>query len=157
MAEQSSTNPADFLASLAFDRRLASYDVRGSEAWARALGRAGVLTEDETQTILGGLESIRAELESGEFPFRPELEDIHFNIERRLIELIGPVGGKLHTGRSRNDQIATDTRLYVKDVIQAALERLNAYCRGLLDQAERGIDTHSARVHALAACAARVA
>ena len=141
MAEQSSTNPADFLASLSFDRRLASYDVRGSEAWARALGRAGVLTEDETQTILGGLESIRAELESGEFPFRPELEDIHFNVERRLIELIGPVGGKLHTGRSRNDQIATDTRLYVKDVIAAALTRLSVYCRALLDQAERGIDT----------------
>ncbi len=140
MAEQSSTNPADFLASLSFDRRLASYDVRGSEAWARALGRAGVLDEDEVSAILGGLESVRAELESGEFPFRPELEDIHFNIERRLIELIGPVGGKLHTGRSRNDQIATDTRLYVKDVIQAALERLSAYCRALLDQAEQGID-----------------
>ncbi len=140
MAEQSSTNPADFLASLSFDRRLASYDVRGSEAWARALGRAGVLTEDEVSAILGGLESVRAELESGEFPFRPELEDIHFNIERRLIELIGPVGGKLHTGRSRNDQIATDTRLYVKDVIQAALDHMNAYCRALLDQAERGIE-----------------
>ena len=140
MAEQSSTNPADFLASLSFDRRLASYDVRGSEAWARALGRAGVLTEDEVSAILGGLESVRAELESGEFPFRPELEDIHFNVERRLIELVGPVGGKLHTGRSRNDQIATDTRLYVKDVIEAALRRLNAYCRGLLEQAELGID-----------------
>ncbi len=140
MAEQSSTNPADFLASLSFDRRLASYDVRGSEAWARALERAGVLDEGETQTILGGLESVRAELESDEFPFRPELEDIHFNIERRLIELSGPVGGKLHTGRSRNDQIATDTRLYVKDVIAAGLERLSAYCRALLDQAEQGID-----------------
>ncbi len=140
MAELSSTNPADFLTSLAFDRRLGFYDVWGSEAWARALGRAEVLTEDEVSAILGGLESIRTELKSGEFPFRPELEDIHFNIERRLIELIGPVGGKLHTGRSRNDQIATDTRLYVKDVIQAALGHLNAYCRGLLDQAEQGID-----------------
>ena len=140
MADELSTNPADFLASLSFDRRLAQHDVTGSIAWARALGRANVLTADETQTIMGGLDAIRAELESGEFPFRPELEDIHFNVERRLIELVGPVGGKLHTGRSRNDQIATDTRLYVKDVLAAALERLSTYCRALLDQAEQGID-----------------
>ena len=140
MAEQSNLTPADFLASLPFDRRLAAYDVTGSIAWARALERAGVLTGDETRSIIGGLESVRAELESGEFPFRPELEDIHFNVERRLIELIGPLGGKLHTGRSRNDQIATDTRLYVKDAIVAALERLNTYCRALLEQAEQGID-----------------
>ncbi|MCY4576135.1 MAG: argininosuccinate lyase [Chloroflexi bacterium] len=140
MADELSTTPADFLASLPYDRRLASYDVRGSEAWARALERAGVLTSDETQAIVGGLESVRGELESGEFPFRLELEDIHFNVERRLIELIGPLGGKLHTGRSRNDQIATDTRLYVKDAIAATLQRLKAYCRALLDQAEQGID-----------------
>ena len=140
MADELSTNPADFLASLSFDRRLAQHDVTGSIAWARALGRANVLTADETQTIIGGLDSIRAELEAGEFSFRPELEDIHFNVERRLIELVGPVGGKLHTGRSRNDQIATDTRLYVKDVIPTALTRLSAYCRALLDQAEQGID-----------------
>ena len=140
MADELSTTPADFLASLPYDRRLASYDVRGSEAWARALARAGILTDDELQATIGGLESIRDELESGEFPFRPELEDIHFNVERRLIELIGPLGGKLHTGRSRNDQIATDTRLYVKDVIAVMLQRLNAYCRALLDQAEQGID-----------------
>ena len=136
----SMTNPAGFLASLAFDRRLALYDVRGSIAWARALERAGVLSADETRTIVQGLESVRGELESGEFPFRPELEDIHFNVERRLIELIGPVGGKLHTGRSRNDQIATDTRLYVKDVIQSALDRLTAYQRALIDQAEATLD-----------------
>ena len=140
MADELSTTPADFLASLPYDRRLASYDVRGSEAWARALARAGILTHDELQATIGGLESIRDELESGDFPFRLELEDIHFNVERRLIELIGPLGGKLHTGRSRNDQIATDTRLYVKDVIAVTLQRLNAYCRALLDQAEQGID-----------------
>ena len=133
-------SPAEFLASLAFDRRLALYDVRGSIAWAKALERANVLTADEARTIVEGLESVRGELESGEFPFRPELEDIHFNVERRLIELIGPVGGKLHTGRSRNDQIATDTRLYVKDVIQAALDRLTAYQRALIDQAEATLD-----------------
>ena len=140
MSDELSTHPTEFLASLPFDRRLASHDVTGSIAWARALERADVLTGDEEQSIIAGLESIRVELESGDFPFRPELEDIHFNVERRLIELIGPVGGKLHTGRSRNDQIATDTRLYVKDVIAAALTRLNAYCHALLDQAEQGID-----------------
>ena len=140
MARQSNTSPADFLASLPFDQRLAYHDVTGSIAWARALRRAGVLTDDEAQTIIGGLQSIREELESSKFPFRPELEDIHFNIERRLIELIGPLGGKLHTGRSRNDQIATDTRLYVKDAIEAALTRLNAYRHALLEQAEQGID-----------------
>ena len=140
MADELGTRPADFLASLPFDRRLALHDVTGSLAWARALGRADALTGDEEQSIIVGLESIRAELETGEFPFRLELEDIHFNVERRLIELIGPVGGKLHTGRSRNDQIATDTRLYVKDVIDAVLARLSAYCRALLDQAEQGVD-----------------
>ena len=133
-------SPADFLASLSFDRRLAAHDVRGSMAWARALGQAGVLTGDERQAILAGLESITAELESGAFPFRPELEDIHFNVERRLIELIGPLGGKLHTGRSRNDQIATDTRLYVKDIIRDSLDRLNAFRRALLDAAEANAD-----------------
>ena len=133
-------SPADFLASLSFDRRLAAHDVRGSMAWARALGRAGVLTGEETQAILAGLESITSELESGSFPFRPELEDIHFNVERRLIEIIGPLGGKLHTGRSRNDQIATDTRLYVKDVIRDCLDRLTAFRRALLDAAEANAD-----------------
>ena len=140
MADELNTNPADFLASLPFDKRLAYHDVTGSIAWTQALARAYVLTGDEEQSIIAGLESIRAELDPGQFPFRLELEDIHFNIERRLIELIGPVGGKLHTGRSRNDQIATDTRLYVKDVIAAALQRLNAYCLALIDQAEQGID-----------------
>ena len=139
-AQAGAITPAAFLASLPFDRRLAAYDVTGSIAWARALARAHVLTAEEEQTIIGGLESVRAELADGSFPFRPELEDIHFNIERRLIELIGPLGGKLHTGRSRNDQVATDTRLYVKDVIQAALARLNDYRRALIAQAETTID-----------------
>ncbi len=128
-------SPAVYLASLPFDRRLALQDVTGSLAWARALGSSGVLDEEETRIIIGGLESIRAELQSGEFLFRPELEDIHFAIERRLIEIIGPLGGKLHTGRSRNDQIATDTRLYIKDVIRDVLRGLASYRRALLEQA----------------------
>src|SRR5262249_34580592 len=105
-----------FTASLAFDRRLWPYDIQGSLAWARALARAAILTPSEHEAIAGGLARIQAELEEGSFPFRPELEDIHINIERRLVELIGPPGGKLHTGRSRNDQIALDERLYLKDI-----------------------------------------
>jgi argininosuccinate lyase len=115
--------PADpeaeaFTSSIGFDRRLWPYDLLGSAAWARALGRAGLIGEDEVAALLKGLEAIRAEFESGTFPFRRELEDIHMNIERRLIDLAGPVGGKLHTGRSRNDQISLDERLYLRDVIQ---------------------------------------
>ena len=106
-----------FTASLAFDRRLWPQDVAGSIAWARALARARVLTDAERDAIVKGLEAVRGELEAGTFSFRPELEDIHTNIERRLVELIGEVGGKLHTGRSRNDQIALDERMYLKDAV----------------------------------------
>jgi len=106
-----------FTSSLAFDRRLWSYDLEGSGAWARALHRARLITDAELGALLKGLDAVRAELEAGTFPFRRELEDIHMNVERRLIELAGPVGGKLHTGRSRNDQIALDERLYLRDVV----------------------------------------
>ena len=128
-------DPAAFFASLAFDRRLAPYDVRGSAAWARALGRAGALSEAEVEQVTRGLDEISAELERGTFPFRPELEDIHFNVERRLTELIGPLGGKLHTGRSRNDQVAVDVRLFVKDAIAAARSGLAAYRGAMVEQA----------------------
>ena len=103
-----------FTGSLAFDQRLWAYDITGSVAWAKALGRAGLLTASERDTIVRGLEAVREELATGVFPFRPELEDIHMNVERRLLDLVGEVGGKLHTGRSRNDQIALDERLYLK-------------------------------------------
>src|SRR5262249_41397429 len=106
---------ARFTASLGFDRRLWAHDIAGSLAWAGALCRAGLLSEDERRAVADGLERVRAEIQAGRFVFRPELEDIHTNIERRLTELIGPLGGKLHTGRSRNDQIALDERLYLRD------------------------------------------
>ena len=108
-----------FTSSLAFDRRLWPHEIRGSAAWARALERAGLIDGGERATIDKGLEAVRAELESGRFVFRRELEDIHMNIERRLIEKIGAVGGKLHTGRSRNDQIALDMRLWLRAEIDA--------------------------------------
>ncbi|MCI0547233.1 MAG: argininosuccinate lyase, partial [Candidatus Rokubacteria bacterium] len=139
------TEPADtsaraFTASLSFDHRLWPQDLQGSEAWARALAKGGVLSETELDTILRGLAEVRRELETGAFPYRIELEDIHMNIERRLIEKIGAVGGKLHTGRSRNDQIALDMRLWLRgeiDAIRAALREVQA---ALVEQAERHPD-----------------
>jgi argininosuccinate lyase len=129
-----------FTASLAFDRRLWPHDVAGSIAWARALARAGLLTEGERDTIVKGLEAVRTELEAGTFPFRPELEDIHMNIERRLVDLVGEVGGKLHTGRSRNDQIALDERLYLREVAARTREGLRAVQRALLARAAETVD-----------------
>jgi len=130
-----------FTSSLSFDRRLWPHDIRGSVAWARALERAGLIDGVERGAIEQGLDSVRAELESGRFEFRPELEDIHMNIERRLIELTGAVGGKLHTGRSRNDQIALDERLYVREVLGEIDTALATVQSALLEQAERHRET----------------
>jgi argininosuccinate lyase len=128
---------AGFTASLGFDRRLWPQDIAGSIAWAAALRRAGLLTEPERRAIAEGLEAVREELESGRFVFRPELEDIHTNIERRLTELCGPVGGKLHTGRSRNDQIALDERLYLRDAVARIDEGLRRTQAALVERAEQ--------------------
>jgi len=126
-----------FTASLSFDRRLWPYDLVGSAAWARALARAKLITAEELERLQAGLEAVRSELEAGTFPFRRELEDIHMNVERRLIELAGPVGGKLHTGRSRNDQIALDERLYLREIIDHVDGGLVDVERALVAQAER--------------------
>ncbi len=130
----------DFTASLAFDRRLWPYDLVGSAAWARALARAKVITEDELASLVQGLARVRIELEAGTFPFRPELEDIHMNVERRLVEVAGAVGGKLHTGRSRNDQIALDERLYLRDVLDQVDAALREVERVLVARAEEHVD-----------------
>jgi argininosuccinate lyase len=129
-----------FTASLAFDRRLWPHDLTGSEAWARALARAGLLSPSELDAIVAGLAEVRRELETGTFPFRAELEDIHMNVERRLQEKIGPVGGKLHTGRSRNDQIALDERLYLKAAIERLATGLRALQAVLIDRAAETLD-----------------
>jgi argininosuccinate lyase len=126
-----------FTSSLSFDRRLWPYDLVGSAAWARALARAKLITAAELEGLLAGIDAVRAELEGGRFPFRRELEDIHMNVERRLVELAGPVGGKLHTGRSRNDQIALDERLYLRDVIDHVDAGLRDVQRALVAQAEK--------------------
>jgi len=129
-----------FTASLGFDRRLALHDVAGSVAWARALARAGLLTDAECKAIVDGLAAVRAEIEAGTFPYRPELEDVHINVERRLVEIAGPVGGKLHTGRSRNDQIALDERLYLRDVVAQAVEGIRRSQAALVAQAETSVE-----------------
>ncbi|HEY3067996.1 MAG TPA: argininosuccinate lyase [Methylomirabilota bacterium] len=129
-----------FTGSLAFDRRLWPYDIRGSMAWARALARAGVISGGEGDAIVAGLQRIHDELDAGTFTFRPELEDIHMNVERRLQDIAGPVGGKLHTGRSRNDQIALDERLYLRDVVARTRAGLTALAQALLARAEETVD-----------------
>lgn len=108
-----------FNASIAYDRRLAQVDIRGSMAYARALGRAGVLASEEVQALTQGLQRVADEFDRGEFTFAPGDEDIHTAVERRLGELVSLVAGKLHTGRSRNDQVATDIRLFLMDELAA--------------------------------------
>jgi argininosuccinate lyase len=139
-ADRAAPEAEAFTSSLAFDRRLWPHDLDGSAAWARALARAGLISPAELSALLDGLAAVRAELESGRFPFRPELEDIHMNVERRLIELTGPAGSKLHTGRSRNDQIALDERLYLRDVIARVDGAIRAVQIALTDRAEEDLD-----------------
>ena len=103
-----------FTESISFDRRLAGVDIRASKAHARMLSQVGLITDAECGQILSGLDDIGREIDEGTFPFRVELEDIHMHIESALVARLGDVGRKLHTGRSRNDQVATDLRLYVR-------------------------------------------
>lgn len=130
-----------FTSSLSFDRRLYDQDIRGSMAHARMLGQVGVLSPEEAEAIVAGLEAVREEIETGQFPFREEFEDIHLNIERRLIEKIGPLGGKLHTARSRNDQVVTDMHLLIKEEIENLDRRVVELQTALLDLAEANLET----------------
>lgn len=114
-SEQTAASVEAFTASIHFDARLYRHDISGSRAHARMLARQGLITGEERDQILKGLDSIEKEIESGAFVFRPELEDIHMNIEKALVERIGPAGEKLHTARSRNDQISLDIRLYLRE------------------------------------------
>jgi len=132
---------ARFTASVDFDKRLYKHDIQGSVAHARMLARVGVLTEDERDAIIRGLGEIRVEIERGEFEWSVELEDVHMNIEAALTKKIGITGKKLHTGRSRNDQVATDIRLYMRDEIDLILAEISRLQQGLLDLAEQEADT----------------
>ena len=130
-----------FTASVEFDQRLAEQDIRGSMAHATMLARQGIITGEEKDLILEGLEQIRRQIEAGEFPWSVALEDVHMNIESALTERIGDAGKKLHTGRSRNDQVATDVRLWLRDEIGAIDAELRRLQKALLDLAEREADT----------------
>ncbi|RMD78741.1 MAG: argininosuccinate lyase [Gammaproteobacteria bacterium] len=130
-----------YTASIQQDARLYRQDIAGSIAHARMLARAGVLSEAECRAIVEGLEAIREEIEAGAFPWSEALEDVHMNIEARLTERIGEAGKKLHTGRSRNDQVATDLRLYLREAIDRLQGELRRLQEGLLDLAEREAET----------------
>jgi argininosuccinate lyase len=130
-----------FTASIGFDYRLYHHDINGSIAHATMLAKVGVLTDAERDQIITGLEEIRAEIVAGKFTWSVSLEDVHMNIEALLTQRIGITGKKLHTGRSRNDQVATDIRLYLRDEIDAIAKELTRLQRGLLQVAEANADT----------------
>ena len=127
-------------ASISFDQRLARQDIEGSRAHAAMLAAQGIITDKDAEAIREGLLTVLSEIEGGSFQFSTALEDIHMNVEARLKEVIGEPAGRLHTGRSRNDQVATDFRLWVRDQADAAIGGLEALIRALLTQAEEGAD-----------------
>ena len=130
-----------FTASVGFDKRMYQQDIAGSIAHARMLAHVGVLTEQECQSIIDGLKDIQLEIERGDFAWSTQLEDVHMNIEARLTDRLGAVGKKLHTGRSRNDQVATDIRLYLRDQIKLLACELRRLQDGLLGLAEQEAET----------------
>lgn len=130
-----------FTASIEFDKRLYQHDINGSIAHARMLQKVGILSDDELKQIVDGLESIRLQITEGKFQWSIALEDVHMNIEAALTDLIGDVGKKLHTGRSRNDQVATDIRLYVRDEIDQATALITKLQSALVELAEQEADT----------------
>ena len=134
------TSDSPYTASIHYDRRLYRQDIAGSIAHARMLAKQKIITTDEAEAIAGGLNAISDEIEAGSFPWREELEDIHMNIERRLFDKIGDTAGKLHTARSRNDQVALDVRLYAKEAITQVLEAIHGLRVALVDQAEANAD-----------------
>ena len=130
----------EYTASIPFDWRLYPYDIAGSIAHVKMLAKQGIISDKEAKTIINGLTAIKEEIERGEFQFKPELEDIHMNIEARLLEKVGEVGGKLHTARSRNDQVALDMRLFARDAISNTLAQLRELQRALISLAEANKD-----------------
>ena len=127
--------------SIGFDRKLAKQDIAGSKAHSDMLAKQGIISEQDRADIHKGLEEIGAEIEAGTFPWSEELEDIHLNIEARLKDKIGEAGGRLHTGRSRNDQVATDFRLWVRDHLDLFEDQLTHLITALVNQADVNTDT----------------
>jgi argininosuccinate lyase len=131
----------EFGASIGFDQELAKQDIEGSIAHATMLAKCGIITEAEADNIIQGLRKLEQQASNGELEYSAKLEDIHLNIEHHLTELIGPTGGKLHTARSRNDQVATDMHLYLKDQVSEIIELVSEFQRALVQQAEQNIET----------------
>ena len=127
----------DFTESVSYDRRLYRQDIRGSIAHARMLGERGIIPQKDAQRIIEGLEKILKEIDAGRFEWKKELEDVHMNIEKALTDMIGPAGGRLHTARSRNDQVATDFRLFIKDEIKELDELLKGIQSAFIHQGEK--------------------
>lgn len=127
----------EFTQSVSFDQRLYAHDIRGSIAHARMLAKTGVITKEECRQIVAGLEQIGQDVAAGQLQFRRELEDVHMNVERALVERIGDVGRKLHTGRSRNDQVSTDLRLWCRDQIDAISAAVVELQRAFVGRADR--------------------
>ena len=130
----------EFTESISFDKELALYDIRGSIAHARMLGEQGIIPKEDAEKIIKGLEEIKKEIEDGKFEWKKEYEDVHMNIEKALIEKIGSVGGKLHTGRSRNDQVITAFRLYLKEETNNIVMLLRELKKALLKKAKETVD-----------------
>ena len=130
----------EFTESISFDKELALYDIKGSIAHARMLGEQGIISKEDAEKIIKGLEEIKREIEEGKFEWKKELEDVHMNIEKALIEKIGSVGGKLHTGRSRNDQVITAFRLYLKEETNNIVMLLRELKKALLKKAKETVD-----------------
>ncbi|WP_028845395.1 argininosuccinate lyase [Thermodesulfovibrio thiophilus] len=131
----------EFSESVSFDRRLWKEDIEGSIAHAKMLHKQGIIDDKELNQLIEGLQEISKEIEEGRFVFRTELEDVHMNIERALIDKIGATGAKLHTARSRNDQVATDLRLYLRKEVSEIVELIHALQKTLISLAEKNIDT----------------
>jgi len=136
--KQPSKSAQSYTASVHFDWRLYPYDIAGSIAHARMLAKQSIISRKDAETIIRALTSIEKEIEQGKFSFKPDLEDVHMNIEARLIEMVGELGGKLHTARSRNDQVALDLRLYTKKAISGTITALNSLQQALINLAEAG-------------------
>ena len=129
----------EFNASIYFDKRLYKFDIKGSIAHATMLSRQGIISESEARAIVAGLEQVLEEIESGKFKFEIGDEDIHMAVEKRLTEIVGPVGGKLHTARSRNDQVAVDVRMYIMYEAETVKAYLINLIRVLVDKAINNI------------------
>ena len=152
-------SPAEIMeeinASIGFDKRLAPQDIRASKAHAAMLAEQGIIGKDDAAAIIKGLDAVLAEIDSGKMAFSRALEDVHMNVESRLKEVIGTPAGRLHTARSRNDQVATDFKLYVRERLDALDEALAALQLALRPQGRGACGDGHARLHASAAGAAR--